>query len=530
MILNSLKFLLFSGLFFGTLLFADSSLVRANGNEPITLYPFGDQNALAGNIKRDLFEPLMSKDREGNIILGQAKSYTVDKTKTIYTFTLREDVRWSDGTAVTAHDFEYAYLYMADPKNHSIRAYYLGALNILNAKEVIEGKKPLESLGVKAIDEKILQITLVSPTYYFLAGLSNVTMSPISKKIIEDSGRFLGSPQKMVSNGAYLLDEWKRGSKIVLKKNPYYYDAKNVQIDKVSYLSIDKESKALRLYKSGKIDYVDEVPKNRYSDLKNLYPEELKTSALLGTYYLSINLKKPPFDQLKIRKALSYAIDRETIATKVMGTGENPLYTFLPKGMSAYLSPIMDYQKWTQAQRDNKAKQLLEEAGITVKNPLRFELLYNTNEQNRRVLLSVIRMWKKVFDGKIFVKLKAEEWNSYQKEKNHYDVVRIGWISEINDPSNILEIFMQNHSYNHAQYHNHTFEEILTKARDTEDVEKRALLYQKLELILAEDLPVIPLFQFSTARLIKPYVRGYKSTPLDTVFSKYLSIEGKPND
>ena len=506
-------------------LFADFSLTRVNANEPNTLYPAGDNNALAGNIRRDLFEPLMTKDRDGNIILGQAKSYKINKSKTIYTFILRDDIYWSDGTPVTAYDFEYAYRYMADPKNHIAQSQYLRTLNILNSYDIATGKKTVEDLGVNALDTKTLKIILENPTYYLLEGLSQICMSPISKKNIEIFGNILHSPQNLLSNGAYQLQTWKKGEKIVLKKNLYYYDAKKVQIESVTYLPIDKESRAFKLYESGKVDYLDEIPKNRYKQLKKKYPNELKTSNLLGTFYLSFNLKKRPFDNPLVRKALSYAIDRESLAKKVMGTGEKPLYTFMPKGINTYIPTIPLYQKWTQKERETKAQAFLKEAGFTIKNPLQFELLYNINEQNRRVLLTVIAMWKKVFEGQVYVKLKALDWNSYQKERQNYAVVRLGWIADINDASNMLEIFTEKHIYNHASYKNSQFEKLLTQAKATDNEKERVSLYQKLDLMLVNDMPVAPLFQFTTARLIKPYILGYKNTPLDTVFSKYLWIE-----
>ena len=512
------------------ILFAESTLIRANGNEPDTLYPAGDESALANNIRRDLFEPLMSRDAEGNIILGQAKSYRLDETKTIYTFTLRDDAKWSDGTPVTAYDFEYAYQYIANPKNHNLYAKNLVMLNILNSQAVTRGKKPLEELGAKALNDKILKITLEKPTYYLLEGLAHVSMSPIPKQMIEKGDTPWISSKNLLSNGAYMLQSWERGKETILKKNPYYYNVAKVQIESIKYLPINKESLAFRMYKSGKIDYLDEIPKNRYKELQNRYPDELKNAPLLGTFYLGFNLKIPPFDQLKVRKALSYAINRERLANNAMGTGEKPLYTFVPEGIKDYNSIAPKYQQWTQVQRESKAKILLDKVGFSAKNPLRFELLYNANEQNKRVLLAVTGMWKKVFAGQIFIKLKALPWNKYQQEKQNYGVVRLGWVADINDAFNMLEIFTQNHHYNVPSYKNKMFDKRLKQAKQTEKKEDREKIYQELELMINQDVPVAALFQFSTARLIKPYVKGYKSTPLDTVFSKYLSIEKKPND
>ena len=512
--------------FLGTVLVAESILIRSNGNEPNTLSPISGLNSLASNIKRDLFEPLMSLDADGNIILGQARSYSMSKNKMTYTFSIKENAKWSDGSPVTAYDFEYTYRYIVNPRNHIKHAWFLTMLNIQNSVEIIKGDKSVNTLGVHALSNKILQIKLSQKTHFFLAGLSYIMMSPIPMKIVEKYGNKWTNSQYMISNGAYRLKKWMKGTKIVLEKNSFYYNKEKVKIDKVVYLPIDKESIALKKYKLDEVDYIEEIPKNKYSELQKEYKKELKTSDLLGTYYLSMNINKYPFSQVKVRRALSYAIDREVISRKVMGTGEKPLYTFIPKGIKNYTTPIPEYQAWTQEKREVEAKLYMLQEGFTKDDPIEFELLYNGNEQNRRVLLAVVGMWKKVFKKAIKVTLKELEWSDYQEQKSNYDVVRLGWVADIDDASNMLEIYTRTHPYNHAGYKNKYFEQLLHSAKNIDNIEIRENIYQKLDLMLSKDMPIIPLFQFSRARLIKPYVHGYaEKNMLDKVFSKYLYIK-----
>ena len=352
---------------------ASQDLVRGNGAEPATLDATLGEGVPGSNVMRDLYETLMTEDGEGNIIPGQAESYTISDDKLVYTFKIRDNANWSNGDPVTAHDFEYAFKRGVDPKIAAKYSWYFKILGIKNGAAILDGKKSVDSLGVKALSDKSLQITLGQPIPYFLMGVSHITTAPVPQKIIEKHGKKWTNPKTIVTNGPYKLKEWVVNEKIVLVKNDKYYASNDVKIDKVTFLPIPEQSTELNRYKAGEIDYVYELPKNQYKNLMKTIPNEVKVLGRVGTYYYYLNMKKKPFDDIRVRKALSYAVNRKILAEKVLGTGEIPAYTFVPNIVSGYTAPVPEYQTWTQKQREAKALELMNEAGITKSNPLKSE-------------------------------------------------------------------------------------------------------------------------------------------------------------
>ncbi len=508
--------------------YASSELVRGNGAEPATLDPTLGEGVPGSNIMRDLYETLMTEDGEGNVILGQAESYTISADKKVYTFKIRDNANWSNGDPVTAHDFEYAFKRGVDPKVAAKYSWYFKILGIKNGADILAGKKPVDSLGVKALSNKSLQITLSEPVPYFLIGIAHITTAPVPKKVVEKYGKKWTNPANIVTNGAYTLKEWVVNEKIVLEKSDKYYAKNDVKIDKVTFLPIPEQSTELNRYKAGEIDYLNELPKNQYKNLLKTVPNEVKVLGRVGTYYYYLNMKKKPFDDVRVRKALSYAVNRKILAEKVLGTGEIPAYTFVPNNVSGYTAPIPEYQTWTQKQRDEKARKLMDEVGITKSNPLKFELLYNTSESHKRNALAISSMWKKAFKGAVIVTLKNQEWKTYldEKKKGNYQVARAGWIGDYNEASTMLDLLTVGHSSNNSFYNNPRYDKLMNEARVTSDDVKRNKLYQEVDLIVAEDMPIIPLFQYSNARLIKPRVGGYpKVNPLGAIYTKHLYIK-----
>jgi oligopeptide transport system substrate-binding protein len=259
-------------------------------------------------------------------------------------------------------------------------------------------------------------------------------MAPVPQKVVEKYGTKWTKPENIVGNGAYKLQKWVVNERIVLVKNEHYYNKDKVQIEKVTFLPIPEASTELNRYKAGEIDYMYELPKNKYKSLMKTIPNEVKILGRVGTYYYYMNMKKKPFDDIRIRKALSYAVNRDILANKVLGTGEKPAYTFVPEIVSGYALELPAYAKLTQKQREVEAKKMLNEAGFNKSNPLKFELLYNTSEQHKRNALAIASMWKRAFDGAVIVTLKNQEWKTYlsDKKSGNYEVARAGWIGDYN--------------------------------------------------------------------------------------------------
>jgi oligopeptide transport system substrate-binding protein len=262
--------------------------------------------------------------------------------------------------------------------------------------------------------------------------------------------------------------------------------------------------------------------------MKKTKPNEVKTYAQLGTYYYYLNMKKKPFDDIRVRKALSYAINRDLITSKILGAGEIPAYSFVPDGTDGYNAPTPEYGTWTQAKREKEAINLLSSAGITPSKPLKFELLYNTSESHKKIALAISSMWKKVFKGAIKVVLKNQEWKTYIEEKKagNYQVARAGWVGDYNEPSTMLDLLTKGHSSNNSFYDNPEYDKLMNKARATLDDKKRNFLYAMADMLIAKDMPIIPIYTYVTTRLVKPHVGGYPAkNPLDKLKTQFLYLK-----
>jgi oligopeptide transport system substrate-binding protein len=508
---------------------AQQELVRGNGAEPQTLDPTLGEGVPGAMIRGDLFEPLMRTDRAGKVVLGQAASYTISKDQKVYTFKIRKDAVWSNGDKVTAGDFEYSFKRAADPKTAAPYSWYIQILGIENGSDIVDGKKAPETMGVKALDDETLQITLTKPIPYFLKGLAHGTMAPIPQKTVKKFGNKWTQPANIVTNGAYQLKEWVVNEKIVLVKSDKYYDNEKVSIDKVTYLPIPEFSTEYNRYKAGEIDVSSSgISSSIYKQMKKEHPEEIHTYAQLGTYYYYLNMKKKPFDDIRVRKALSYAINRNLITEKILGGGQIPAYTFVPDGTDGYIAPKPEYMTWTQKQRDEAAIKLMTEAGITADKPLAFELLYNTSENHKKIALAIASMWKKAFNGAVKVTLKNQEWKTYiaEKKAGNYQVARAGWVGDYNEPSTMLDLLTKGHSSNNSFYDNPEYDKRMNAARTVLDDAKRNALYAEADKLIAQDMPIIPIYNYVTNRLVKPYVKGYPtSNPLDKLKTQFMSVE-----
>jgi len=521
-----LKFILFLALvtLSQSLLLAETTLNRNLAPPAMHSNLLDNSNWYVDILKRDLYEGLMSRDIDGKLIYGNTKSVKIQGEGVEYIFTLREDAKWSNGKDVTAYDYEFTYKYMINLKNDTQTSFYLEEIQIKNASKILKGELSVEMLGVKALDKKTLLITLEQPSAYFLNALAAPLMFPFPQHSINNSEYKNDKISTTISNGAYTVKRIIKNKKIILAKNPYYYDKKRVSIDKVIY-NIVTGTKALNLYKKNKLDIVTDIPKNRVNYITKHMPNQYNTYLINGNYFLSFNLKKEIFQNKQVRKALSYAIDREVIANKVMGSGEKALYSLIPASFLTINYKNQFYKKILQRRREKIAKDLLLKSGYSPKKPLKFKLLYNKNEYNTRTLLAIVSMWRQVFKGSIKVKLVSKPWNTYIQELQEYPICRTGWVADYEDASSMFSIFNKFNPFFSEKKLSKTLQHKLKSISVEPSKEKRDLIYQQLDKAITEEFVLIPLFQLSSNTLVKPYVHGYRTNKLDTLFSKYLSIE-----
>lgn len=304
-----------------TQLAGKQELVRNNGSEPATLDPHKVESDVEGNIIRDIFEGLVAARPDGTIEPRLAESWE-QKDNTVWTFHLRPDITWSDGTAITANDVVWSWRRLVDPKTVSPYASYEASMHIVNAAEINQGKMPADSLGVKALDDRTLQITLTQPNASLLQMLDHYVMVPIDPVVVKRFGDKWTQPEHIVTSGPYKPVQWVVNEKIVAERNLRYWDNAHTVINKVTYLPLASETADLNRYKAGEIDITSTVPLNQFALLKKTMGRELNVSPQLATYYYEFNTTKAPFNDPRVRRALNMALDKDIIADKVLGQGQ----------------------------------------------------------------------------------------------------------------------------------------------------------------------------------------------------------------
>lgn len=509
----------------GAQLADQQQIVRHIKDEPASLDPLKAVGLPEIQVIRDLFEGLTNQDAHGKIVPGVAQSWSSSDNKT-WIFTLRNNARWSNGEPVTAQDFVYSWQRLVDPKNSSAFAWFAGLSGIENAAAITKGEMTPDKLGVVAQDNNRLKVTLDRPVPWFPALVANVALFPVPQQVIARQGDSWTAPGKLVGNGAYQLSERVVNEKIVLTRNPHYWDDAHSVLTKVTFVPINEESSATKRYRSDDIDITESFPKNMYALLKKTLPGQVYTPDQLGTYYYAFNTQKGPTADVRVRKALSWSINRQVIADKVLGTGEKPAWHFTPD-VTAGFKPLPSFQQQhDQNSLNAQAKALLASAGYGPDKPLRLKLLYNTSESHQKIAIAVASMWKKNLG--VDVTLENQEWKTYIDSRNsgNFDVIRASWVGDYNEPSTFLNLLTSGNSSNIARFSNAEYDAVLARASKETSDQARNSDYNRAEQILAAQAPIAPIYQYTNGRLIKPWVKGYPITnPEDVAYSRELWIE-----
>ena len=508
----------------GAQLADQQQIVRHIKDEPASLDPLKAVGLPEIQVIRDLFEGLTNQDAQGKIVPGVAQSWSSSDNKT-WIFTLRNNARWSNGDPVTAQDFVYSWQRLVNPKNSSAFAWFAGLSGIENAAAITKGEMTPDKLGVVAQDNSRLKITLDRPVPWFPALVANVALFPVPQKVVEQQGDSWTAPGKLVGNGAYQLSERVVNEKIVLTRNPHYWDDAHSVLTKVTFVPINEESSATKRYRSNDIDITESFPKNMYALLKKTLPGQVYTPDQLGTYYYAFNTQKGPTADVRVRRALTWSIDRQIIADKVLGTGEKPAWHFTPD-VTAGFRPLPSFmQQHDQNSLNAQAKALLAAAGYGPDKPLHLKLLYNTSESHQKIAIAVASMWKKNLG--VDVTLENQEWKTYIDSRNsgNFDVIRASWVGDYNEPSTFLSLLTSGHSGNIARFKNSDYDAVMAQASMESSDSARNDDYNRAEHILAEQAPIAPVYQYTNGRLIKPWVKGYPiQNAEDVAYSRELYL------
>ncbi|CAI1565701.1 ABC transporter substrate-binding protein [Serratia fonticola] len=500
-------------------------MVINNGSEVASLDPHKVEGTPESNIILNLLEGLVSTDANGHLAPAVAESWENTDYQT-WTFHLRPGAVWSDGSPVTAQDFVYSWQRLADPKTGSPYASYLQYARIENIDAILAGKKPPESLGVSAIDDKTLKVTLSEPVPYFVSMLSHTSMKPVKQAVVEKFGDKWTLPQNYVGNGAYRLSEWVVNERIVLERSPSYWNNSKTVIEQATFLPLSSEVSDINRYRSGEIDITNSaIPPNLYAKMKREIPEQLHVNPYLCTFYYEINNQRAPFTDERVRAAVKLTLDRDIIANKIMGQGQIPAYSFTPTFTEGGNFSQPEWAGWTQEKRNEEAKKLLAQAGFTAEKPLKFTLLYNTSDQNKQQAIAAASMWKKNLGAQ--VTLQNQEWKTslQSRHEGQFDVARATWCGDYNEPSAFLNMLLSNSSNNTFFYKSLAFDALMASTLKASDATARSAIYQQAETLLDKDSALIPVYYRVSARLVKPTVGGFTGKdPLDYIDVKNFYI------
>jgi oligopeptide transport system substrate-binding protein len=495
---------------------------RGNSADPESLDPHKTSTVYEAHILRDLFEGLVMQDKDANVIPGAAESWTVSDDGKVYTFRLRQDAVWSDGSPVTAEDFVYSFRRLQDP---ATAAEYASMLYVIQGAESVNtGSGKPEDMGVRAIDDRTLEITLNAPTPYFIEMLTHQAAYPVNRASIEKLGPDWIKPGNLVSNGAYTLAEFVPNDHIRLVKNPKFHDAANVQIDVVNYIPTEDRSTAIKRFEAGEIDTNDDIPTEQLAELKARFGDQLRIGPYLGTYYYAIRTDKEPWSNPKLRRAISMAIDRDFLAEKVWQNSMLPGYSMVPPGIEGYSAALADFAEMSQFDREDEAKKILEELGYTPDNPLRLEIRYNTSENHKNTAVASQEQLKPLGVEVTMVNTDTKTHYGHLEQKGDFDVARAGWIADYKDPETFLGISRKASGNNYSNYDSPKFEELMNQAAAAGDKpEERLKLLGEAERVLIDDVGQIPLLYYSYKNLVSPKITGFDENVMDVHPTRFIT-------
>ena len=470
----------------------------------------------------------------GKLVPGQAESYEKtenDDGTVTYTFKLRDGIKWSDGKDVTAGDFEYSWKRLVNPETAADYNYMLDG--VVNANEIMAGEKDPDELAAKALDDKTFEVTLVNDLNYFEELCAFPAMMPVREDMIEKAGdQWTFDTATYISNGAYKLKEWTHNSQIVVEKNENYYDVENLGPETITFKLMDDQNAMLSGFNSGELDFIEDVPQAEIANL--IASGDMKIVDYIGTYYVCFQTQKAPFDDPRVRKAFSLAIDRTYIVNQVTQSGQVEAGGFVPSGVydadgaegDDFRTVGGDYYKPTDADYEancDEARQLLADAGYP--NGEGFpvvEYLYNTSDAHKAVAEALQFMWEEELGVK--VTLNNQEWAAFlqTRKDGDYSIARNGWIADYNDPISFLDMWMTGGGNNDAQYANDDYDALIKQAKTTTDnAERMDLLHQAEDKLIGEDNVLAPLYFYTQKYMLADGIEGMYYCPLGYFFFGY---------
>ncbi|SFP63414.1 peptide ABC transporter substrate-binding protein [Tranquillimonas alkanivorans] len=499
--------------------------IRGNDSDPETLDQHKTSTIAEANILRDLYEGLVIYDSSAQVIPGAAESWEISDDGTVWTFNIRADANWSNGDPLTAEDFVYSFRRIMAPATGAKYANIL--YPIANAQAVNTGDMPVEELGVRAVDEKTLEITLDTPTPYFLELLTHQTGLPVHPASVEEHGSDFVQPENMVSNGAYTLEENILNDRIVLEKNPEFHAADSVSIAQVNYVPFEDRATCVRAWEADEVHSCSDLPAEDIARLQDEYPDAVHVTPYLGVYYYGVNTAKEKLSDPRVRQAMSMVIDRQFLADEIWSGTMIPAYSWVPPGIGNYVEnpPTYEWADMSLLDREDQAIALMEEAGYGPDTPLEVEISYNTSENHKATATAIADMWSVLGIETTFNVRDASAHYAMLRDEKVHDVARAGWIGDYSDPQNFLFLNRaDNPGFNYGNYENPEYDGLLDEAAGTTDLAERAEILAQAEEAFLADSPQIPLLFYSSRSLVADALQGWEDNIQNVHPTRFLSI------
>jgi ABC-type oligopeptide transport system substrate-binding subunit len=499
-----------------------SELRRGNGSEPDSIDPQLARMEAAMTILRDCYEGLVGMAPDGAPVPAAAESWAVSDDGRRYAFRLRAAARWSNGDRLVAEDFVHAFRRLVNPATAS--QYALMLEPVVNASDIVAGRKPPESLGVSAPDEATVIIELTEPSPYFVAMLSHPSTFPVHRPTLASKPQEFARPGVAVTNGAFTPATWEIGSHIVANRNTQYWNDAATHLDAVRYVHVADPVTELTRFRAGDLDVTYTVPPGEVARIERELPGQLRIAPHVGIYYYGLALDLPPFkDAPELRWALAMSVDREVLTQQVLGDGERPAYGWVPPGIAGYEPQEFEWAALDSAARIAEAKRLYAKAGYSAARPLRVELRTSKSPIHDRIALAVTAMWKEHLGAE--VSLRSEDFRVLKAaiDAREAPLFRASWISDYNDAYSFLQLLKGGFGINLPRYATAAYDAALLAATQTTGDERAGNL-AAAERQLLKDVPLIPLYFYVSKHLVAPRVSGWYDNVMNVTYSKDLSL------